>query len=63
MSITEERQDAKNAMGVKYVSITDERKYVKNARGVKFANIIKMLCKQCGGSQICEHNKMKTFCK
>ena len=46
-----------------FVSTTKEDQYAKILVGARFISTTRSECKDCGGSQICEHNKRRSQCK
>ena len=78
MNTVKEKISVKTVVVVKFAN-TVEKISVKTVVVVKFANTVKKIsvktvvvvkfvkrkdfCKDCGGSQICEHGKHKSGCK
>ena len=62
--MTGKSKNAKSAKEVKYASMTGKSKHAKSAEGPKSAFITgKRKPAECGGSQICPHDRRKRTCK
>ena len=64
--ITGENLNAKSAKGLKYALMNRHINInAKSAEGLKYAPITdkKLTCKECGGTQVCPHNRQKSRCK